>query len=272
MIRRDVPVLDHLRKGAVAGFARGTCGHHRQPVALVPAGAAAKVGQLDHHRAALFVAVVGQPLHPADHFVLVGEDIVEDRRAVLGHRRRSGGHGQRHACLGPFQMVKPVAVLGHPVLGVGRFVACRHDPVLQRQMLQLIGLQQRVVRLAHRGLHHLEETIAVVRTKSLVKSRQELLDARQIGGAMPLTEKLAAIVGRQQCADRGRLRALWARLDGGIRMAAAGGRPSRIDRRGVADHGAGIGRTHSGRADRGADGHHGRGRGRRRADAVGRTE
>jgi hypothetical protein len=58
------------RLALVAGRERG------QPVALVPVGAAAEMGQLDHHRAAVLMALVGELPHPADHFVLVGQTLL----------------------------------------------------------------------------------------------------------------------------------------------------------------------------------------------------
>ena len=42
-------------------------------------------------------------------------------------------------------MIKAVAVFGHPVFGIGGFMAGRHDPVAQRQVFKLVGLQQGIV-------------------------------------------------------------------------------------------------------------------------------
>ena len=141
----DIPILDHLGEGAVAGFTGRACGHHRQPVALVPAGPAAKVGQLDHHCRPGLVAVIGQPLHPGHHLILVGEYVVENRRRVFRHGSRPSRHRQRDTCLCPLQMVQPVAILRHPVLGIGGFVAGGHDPVAQRQVPQLVGLEEGIM-------------------------------------------------------------------------------------------------------------------------------
>ena len=116
-----------------------------QPVCLVPAGAAAKVGQLNHHGAAMVVALIGKGLHPADNFIFPRKNIVEHRRAVTRHACRPGGHGQRQTGPRALDMIGAVAFLGHPVFRIGRFVACDHQPVLQRQMLELIGLEERIV-------------------------------------------------------------------------------------------------------------------------------
>jgi len=79
----DVPVFHLLREGPVRRFALMAGRQRRQPVALVPVGAAAKMGELDHHGAAMAVAFIGELPHPADDLVLVGQHIVEHRRAVF---------------------------------------------------------------------------------------------------------------------------------------------------------------------------------------------
>ena len=56
----DVPVLHLLGEGAVRRLAHRRGGEHRQPVRLVPIGAAAKMGELDHDRGAMVVAFVGK--------------------------------------------------------------------------------------------------------------------------------------------------------------------------------------------------------------------
>ncbi len=142
----DIPVLDLFRKGLVRGLALMAGGDDRQPVGLVPARAAAEMGELDHHRAAMLVAFVGELPHPADDLVLPGEDVVEDRRAVARHRRRPRRHRQRHARPRPLRVIGAVALLRHPVLRIGGLVAGDHQPVLQRQVLERVGLQERIVR------------------------------------------------------------------------------------------------------------------------------
>ena len=133
-------VFDDFRKRPVRRFPIWPGGNNRQPVTLGPMRAAAQMRQLDHHRTALFVAIIGDFAHPAHHLVLVGQHIVEHRRAVARHRCRPRRHGQRHARLGPFDVIGAVAVFGHAILGVGGFVAGGHDPVFQGQVFQLIGL------------------------------------------------------------------------------------------------------------------------------------
>ena len=146
----DVPLLDRLGEAAVRGLADRRRRQHRQPVGLVPGGAPAEVGELDHHRRPVLVALVGELPHPGDDLVLVGQEVAEDRRRIRRDHRRARGHGERDAALRPLDMVEPVAVLGHAVLGIGRLVAGRHDAVAQAQVLELVGLQQRIPGLGHR--------------------------------------------------------------------------------------------------------------------------
>ncbi len=140
----DVPVLGRLREGAVRRLAHRRGCEHRQPVGRVPAGAPAQVGDLDHHRGARLVAVVGEAPQPGHDLVLVGVQVAEGRRRVLGDDGRAGGHGERDAALGLLDVVEAVAVLGQAVLGVRRLVRGRHDAVAQRQVPELEGLQERV--------------------------------------------------------------------------------------------------------------------------------
>ncbi len=146
----DVPVLRRLREGAVGRLAHRRGREDGQPVGRVPARAPAEVGELDHHRRAGLVAVVGEALQPGDDRVVIGVQVAEGGRAVRRDQRRAGRHGQRDAALRPLEMVEPVAVLRHPVLGIGGLVRRDHQPVAERQVLQAIGLQQRIGR--HRSL------------------------------------------------------------------------------------------------------------------------
>ena len=104
------------------------------------------MGQLDHHRAAMFVAGVGQVGDPRHDLVLISQHVVEHRRAVLGYGRRSGCHRQCHTGLCAFGVIGPVAGFGHAVFGIGGFMTGGPDPVSQGQMLELEGLQQRIGR------------------------------------------------------------------------------------------------------------------------------
>ncbi len=143
---RDVPILELLREGAMRRFAMVRGGDHGQPVTLVPARAPAEVAQLDHYRRAMLVAGIGQVPHPGHDLVLEGEDIVEHRRAVPGCRGGASRHGQGNAALGARRMIGAVARLRHAVLRVGRFMSRCHDPVPQGEVLDRIGLQQRIAR------------------------------------------------------------------------------------------------------------------------------
>ena len=93
--------------------------------------------------------------------VAIGMQIAEGRRAVARDDRRARRHGQRDAALRLLDMVEPVALLRHAVLGIGRLVRRRHDPVLQREMLEPKWLKQRII-CAVNGRH--DENFALSRT------------------------------------------------------------------------------------------------------------
>ncbi|MNV07337.1 hypothetical protein D3C71_977590 [compost metagenome] len=97
----------------------------------------------------MFVAFIGQVLQPSDYFVLVGEHIVEHRRAVSGYGSGTGSHGQGDTGFGALHVVGAVEILGHAVHRVGRFMGGGHDPVSEGQILDFIGLQQGIA--GHRG-------------------------------------------------------------------------------------------------------------------------
>jgi hypothetical protein len=140
----DVPVLDRLRKRPMGRLADRGGRQHRQPVRLVPGGAPAEMGDLDHHRRTMRVALVGQAAQPGHDLVLVDEQVAEHRRAVRRHHGRARRHGQRRAALRLFDVIQAIAVLRHAVLAVERLVRRAHDPVAQGQVLQPEGTQQRV--------------------------------------------------------------------------------------------------------------------------------
>ena len=140
----NIPILHHLGKGAMRRFAQGRGRQRRQPVAPVPAGAPPKVRELDHHRTAMIVALIGELFHPGHHLVAIRQDVVEGRRAVAADHCRSGGHGQGHTTARALDVIGAIAIFRQAILGIGGFMACGHDPVFQRQMLERIGLEQRV--------------------------------------------------------------------------------------------------------------------------------
>ena len=148
---RDIPILDQFRGGTMRRFTFTRGGNGRQPVALGPAGSAAEMRQLDHHRTAMAVHLVGQFAHPADDLVFPGEYVVEGGRAVTRDRGGTCRHRQRDTGFRALDVIGAVARLRHAVFRVGRFMAGRHDPVFQRQMLQLIGLQQRIADFSHQS-------------------------------------------------------------------------------------------------------------------------
>ncbi|MNE17981.1 hypothetical protein D3C80_1109830 [compost metagenome] len=118
----DVPFFHLLREGAVRCFAAVRWRYHWQPVGFIPTGTATQVSQLNHHGSAVFMTLVGQILHPSNHFVLVRQHVVEHRRTVARYRGGTGGHGQCHASLGTFDVVSPIQLFGHAVDRICRFV------------------------------------------------------------------------------------------------------------------------------------------------------
>ncbi len=140
----QVPCLGLLGKAAMRRFPHARWRQDRQPVRHVPGGAAAEMGQLDHDGRAMLMTLVCQAAQPGHDLVLVGQQVAEHRRTVRRHHGGPGGHGQRHAALRLFHVIQPVAILRHPVLGIGRLVRRAHDPVAERQVPQPEGLHQRV--------------------------------------------------------------------------------------------------------------------------------
>ncbi len=141
----DVPVLHRLREGAMGRLAYRRRRQDRQPVGLVPSRPASEMGDLDHHLAIMLVAGIGDLAQPRHDLVSIDMEIAECRRTVARDDRRAGGHGQRHAALGLFSMVEPVALFRHAIFRIGRLMARRHDPVLQGQVLEPVWTQQRIV-------------------------------------------------------------------------------------------------------------------------------
>ncbi len=145
----NVPLLERLGKGAMRRLADRARRHHRQPIRFAPGSAAAEMGDLDHHRGAVRMDVVGELGEPANHLVLVEEDVAEDRWAVGRDDGRAADHGERDAAFGLLGMVEPITRLRHAVLGIGGLMRRRQEAVAQREVLQAEGLQQGIVR-AHR--------------------------------------------------------------------------------------------------------------------------
>ena len=140
----DVPVLQLLGEGPVRGLPRMGGGDDGQPVALVPAGAAAEMGELDHDGRALLMHRVRQLPCPFHHLVLPGEDVVEDGRAVARHGGGACGHRHGHPGLRPLHVIGAVTGLGHAVFRIGGLMRGDDDPVAQGEMLELEWLKKRV--------------------------------------------------------------------------------------------------------------------------------
>ena len=154
----DVPVFHRLGEGAVRRLAHRRGRENGQPVGLVPPGAAAQMGDLDHHLAVVFVALVGEFAKPRDDLVTIGVKVAEGGGTVPADDRRACRHRQRDAALRLLGMIEPVAFLRQAVLGVSRLVAGRHQPVLQGQVLQPVGLEKRVP--GERCVHRLQFTVS----------------------------------------------------------------------------------------------------------------
>ncbi len=141
----NVPILHLLRESPVGRLANGRRRQNGEPIGLVPHGAAAEVRELDHHRGAVVMAFLSELPQPGYDLVLVGQEIAKDRGRIARHDGRACCHGERDAALGLLDMIEPVTVLGHPVLGIVRLMRRRHDAVLEREMLQPVGLKQGIV-------------------------------------------------------------------------------------------------------------------------------
>ena len=140
----DVLDLQLLGKGAVLQFAQGRGRDGGQPVAGIPTGAAPGMGHLDHQGAAMGVDALGELPQDRHHAVVTQIDLAERSRAVGGDAGRTAEHGQRQTALGLLLMVELVALPGQPVLDIVGRVRRAHHPVLECQVLQPEGLQQRV--------------------------------------------------------------------------------------------------------------------------------
>jgi hypothetical protein len=136
----QIPVLRFLGKGAMGRFAHRRGREYRQPVAGAPAGAPAQMRQLNHDRSAVFMALVAKTPQPRHDGVVIGLEIAERRRRILGDHGGSGSHGERDTPLCLLHVIKAVAIRRHAVLGIGRLVGRGHDAVSQRQLLQLVRL------------------------------------------------------------------------------------------------------------------------------------
>src|ERR1700727_630362 len=102
------------------------------------------MGELYHYGRALLMTRVGEPPQPGNNLILIGEDVVEDGWTVGRHRRRARSHSQGDAGLCTLDMIGTVQIFRHPIFWIGRFVRSDDDPVAQREVLEAVGLEQRV--------------------------------------------------------------------------------------------------------------------------------
>ena len=148
---RNVPVLHDFWESAVRRLANARRRDDRQPVRLAPARAPAEMRDLDHHCRPMGVHIVGELPEPAHNLVPVEQDVSESLRAVRSDDGGAADHRQRDATLRLLGVIEPIAGLRHTVFGIGRLVRRRHEPVSQGEVLELKGLEQRIVR--HRLNH-----------------------------------------------------------------------------------------------------------------------
>ncbi len=134
--------------GGLAHRAMGTGPEASRPV---PVGAAAQMGELDHHRAAVAVALVGELPEPRHDLVLVGQRLPKAGAEILLDDGRARGHGERDAALRFLDMVEPVAVLGQSVFVIVRLMRRRHDAVLEGQVHEPERLEQGIGGAQERG-------------------------------------------------------------------------------------------------------------------------
>ena len=110
--------------------------------------------------------------------VVVGVEVAERRRAVLGDEGRAGRHRQRQTALRLLGVVPPVPLARHAVLGVRRLVGRRHHSVLQPEVLELERFEQRIA--GHRRLYAQESGSSALRRAT--KSCNASSTAASIGG------------------------------------------------------------------------------------------
>src|ERR1700722_1469364 len=91
---------------------------------------------LDHHRRAVRVDVVGEFAEPANHLVLIEEDVAERLWAVRGDHRGAADHGQGDPAFRLLGMIETVPLLWHAVYGIRRLVRGRHKAVAKDKMLE----------------------------------------------------------------------------------------------------------------------------------------
>ena len=131
----DVEILHGFRKRPMRRLAHVARGQHRQPIVLGPARAPAEMGDLDHHRRAVTMHLVDQRLQPADRLVPVKQNVAERLRTVRRNHRRAADHRQADAALGFLDVIGAIALLRHPVVGVGGFMRGGHQTISDRQRL-----------------------------------------------------------------------------------------------------------------------------------------
>ena len=141
----EVPVLHLLRERAVLRLAHPRGRHRHQPVAGVPARAAAHMGELAHQRGALAVDALGELLEIGQDAIVADVELAEGGRTFRRHHRRTAEHGHGEAASGLLLVVALVALLRHGVLGIGRRMGGADDAVPERQSLDGQRLQEGVV-------------------------------------------------------------------------------------------------------------------------------
>ena len=105
----DVPVLHHLGKRPVSGFAYGRGRDDRQPVALVVGGTPAEVRNLAHRGRTVSVHTSGKLPKVRHDAIITGVEVAIGGRGVRCHQRAAAEHGQRNTAPGFFLMVQLVA-------------------------------------------------------------------------------------------------------------------------------------------------------------------
>src|SRR5215475_15051150 len=104
------------------------------------------MSQLNHDGGTIAAALVREFLQPRYDLILVGVEIAEGGGRICRYDRGASGHGERYATLRPLDMVQPVAILRHSVIVIKRLMRRDHEPVLERQMLELEWLKERIAR------------------------------------------------------------------------------------------------------------------------------
>ena len=128
---RDFTRGQDIGNGMVGRVAERRRSPGRQPVAGIPGGAAAHVGDLAHQARAMAVNAARELPERRNHPIVADIDLPVDGTGVARDVRRSAEHGETDAAPGLGLVIGLVALPRQPVHRVPRCVGAREDPVAE---------------------------------------------------------------------------------------------------------------------------------------------